>query len=123
MATDTADTTTPEDEAKLAAQADEHGGHPTERTYWKIFVFLFAITAVEVLLYYKSIPGVNVNNAALGLLAAVKFATVVGYFMHLRFDSRVLRRLFITGLVLAILVYCTYMLTLGVFITPPGSQR
>jgi len=110
-----------EDEAKIAAHSDDHAGHPSDVTYWKIFAFLFAVTAVEVLLYYKSIPGVNLNNAALGILAIVKFVTVVGYFMHLKFDSRVLRRLFVTGLLLAVVVYCAYMLTLGVFLTNPGS--
>jgi cytochrome c oxidase subunit 4 len=97
------------------ALATDHGSHPTERTYWKIFVFLFVITAVEVVLYYKNLPGVNFNNAVLGLLALVKFATVVGYFMHLKFDNRILRRLFITGLVLATVVYCIYLSTLGTF--------
>jgi cytochrome c oxidase subunit 4 len=97
------------------AHATDHGAHPTERTYWKIFFFLFAITAVEVLLFYKNLPNVNVNNAALGLLALLKFATVVGYFMHLKFDNRLLRRLFITGLVLATIVYCIYLSTLHVF--------
>jgi len=71
----------------------------------------------------KSVPPVAVSFAALGVLALVKFATVVGYFMHLKFDSRILRRLFVTGLILAVAVYCAYMLTLGVFVTPPGSQR
>ena len=111
-------------EAEVEAEAEAlHGNHPQDATYWKIFVFLFAVTLLEVLLYYKSIPGVNVNNAALGVLAVVKFATVVGYFMHLKFDSRILRRLFITGLVLAVAVYCTYMLTLGVFLHPASAGR
>ena len=101
------------------AVAGDHGAHPSTQTYWKIFWFLFVVTGIEVALYYKSIPGVNLNNAALGALALLKFATVVGFFMHLRFDSRLLRRLFVTGLILATLVYVTYMLTLGVFIDHP----
>jgi hypothetical protein len=35
--------------------------------------------------------------------------------MHLRFDKPVLRRLFVTGVVLAVLVYVAYLATLGVF--------
>lgn len=114
------DTTQEVSEAEVD-HAGDHGGHPTEGTYWKIFWILFAVTAVEVLLYYKSIPGVNLNNAALGVLALAKFVIVVGYFMHLKFDSRILRRLFVTGLVLAVVVYIAYMLTMGVFISdnPP----
>lgn len=100
-----------------------HGDHPTERQYWKIFALLFVITAGEVVLYYVPIPGVNFNNAALGLLAIAKFAMVVGYFMHLKFDNRILRRLFVSGLLLAIGVYIIYLLTMGVFIDPPAERQ
>jgi cytochrome c oxidase subunit 4 len=102
---------------------ETHGGHPSTSQYWKIFFLLFAITAVEVLLYYQSIPAVNVNNGALGILAIAKFAIVVAYFMHLKFDSRVLRRLFVTGLVLAVAVYIAYLLTMGVFIARPEDRQ
>jgi len=46
-------------------------------------------------------------------LAAVKFFMVGSYFMHLRFDNRVLRRLFVTGIVLAIIIYIIVFLLLG----------
>jgi hypothetical protein len=49
-------------------------------------------------------------------LSGIKFVAVVAFFMHLRFDNKILRRFFITGFVLATLVYIAYMLTLGVFI-------
>lgn len=109
-------------EVAAAVEAAEHQGHPTEGKYWKIFWLLFVITAFEVLLYYVSIPGVNLNNLALGVLAIAKFVVVVGYFMHLKFDSRILRRLFVTGLALAVLVYVAYLLTMGVFISPPDQR-
>jgi hypothetical protein len=35
----------------------------------------------------------------------IKFTTVVGYFMHLKFDAIILRRLFTTGIVVAVAVY------------------
>lgn len=112
------DTISEESEEHVDAHAG-HGGHPTEAQYWKIFFLLFSITALEVALYYKSIPGVNLNNAALGALAMTKFVVVVGYFMHLKFDNRILRRLFVTGFVLAVFVFVAYLLTMGVFINPP----
>ncbi len=98
--------------------ADEaHVDHPSEKQYWKIFFLLFAITAVEVALYYFEIPGsVHFNNSALYALAIFKFLLVIGYFMHLKFDNRLLRRLFVTGFVLAASVYVAYLLTLGVFL-------
>ncbi len=100
-----------------------HQDHPSEKQYWKIFFVLFGITAVEVLLYYKSIPGVNLNNAALGILAVSKFVIVAAYFMHLKFDNKIVRRLFIGGIVLALIVFVIYLLTMGVFIDPPGARQ
>ncbi|HVF32214.1 MAG TPA: cytochrome C oxidase subunit IV family protein [Acidimicrobiales bacterium] len=102
----------------------EHADHPTEGQYWKIFFILFAVTAIEVVLYYFELPGsVHINHAALGILAIGKFIIVVAYFMHLKFDNKILRRLFVTGLVLAVLVYVAYLLTMGVFIDPPSERQ
>ena len=102
----------------------EHEDHPSEGQYWKIFFLLFAVTAIEVALYYFELPGpVHVNNAALGGLAILKFIVVVGYFMHLKFDNRILRRLFVGGLVLAVLVYMAYLLTMGVFLQKPSDRN
>ena len=102
----------------------DHAEHPSERQYWKIFFILFAVTAVEVALYYFELPGpVHVNNAALGILAIAKFVVVAAYFMHLKFDNRILRRLFVTGLVLAVLVYMAYLLTMGVFLKKPNERQ
>ena len=116
------DTKTPAADETGHDEHGEHPGHPTEGQYWKIFFILFAVTAVEVVLYYWSIPGVNLNNAVLGILALAKFAVVVGYFMHLKFDNRLLRRLFVTGMLLAVAVYVAYLLTMGVFIAPVGER-
>ncbi|HEX2850707.1 MAG TPA: cytochrome C oxidase subunit IV family protein [Acidimicrobiales bacterium] len=121
----TTETGTPESAHTSAVDANlegDQGHHPSDFTYFKVFLILFAITAVEVLLYYKSIPGVNINNTALGVLAIAKFVIVVGYFMHLKFDNRILRRLFAGGLGLALLVYIAYLLTLGIFVQPPPPQ-
>jgi cytochrome c oxidase subunit 4 len=120
----TTDTTTETVHEEHPAEGEvAHVDHPSEGQYWKIFFLLFAITAVEVGLYYFNIPGVNLNNGALLLLAAAKFTVVVGYFMHLKFDNRILRRLFVTGLVLAFLVYMAYLLTMGVFIKQPKERN
>ena len=102
------------------AEATGHGvDHPSDAQYIKIALILAAITGIEVALYYFELPGVNLNNSALGVLALVKFIMVAAYFMHLKFDSKLLRRLFITGLLLAFAVYIAYLLTMGVFVDPP----
>ena len=120
-----ATTTTTEHGHEHPAEGEvEHAEHPSEGQYWKIFFLLFAVTAVEVALYYWELPGsVHINNAALGGLAILKFVVVVGYFMHLKFDNKILRRLFITGMILAVAVYVAYLLTMGVFIDPPSERQ
>ena len=95
-------------------EAAGHGAHPTEAQYIKIALILAAITAAEVGLYYTKFSEAATNGALLGL-AACKFIIVAAYFMHLKFDNKLLRRLFITGFVLASFCYIAYLLTMGVF--------
>ena len=103
-------------EVEPAGDHGDHGAHPTEAKYIKIALILGAVTAVEVALYYWSFSNEAANNAVLMVLAAVKFVIVAAYFMHLKFDNKILRRLFTTGFVLAAFCYVAYLLTLGVFL-------
>jgi cytochrome c oxidase subunit 4 len=96
------------------AEGGEHGAHPTEAFYVKIAMILASVTALEVGLYYTKFNQQATNAVLIGL-AALKFVMVAAYFMHLKFDNRILRRLFVTGFVLASLVYLAYLWTLGVF--------
>ena len=105
-----------EHEIEPAGDHGDHGAHPSEAKYIKIALILGAVTAVEVALYYWSFSNEAANNAVLMVLAAVKFVIVAAYFMHLKFDNKILRRLFITGFVLASFCYVAYLLTLGVFL-------
>jgi cytochrome c oxidase subunit IV len=98
-----------------AGDGADHGLHPTEALYIKVAVILAVLTAVEVGLYYTTFNQ-SATNVVLIVLAGTKFAMVAAYFMHLKFDNRVLRRLFIAGFVLAAAVYVGYLLTLGVFV-------
>lgn len=85
---------------------DEHheAGHPGDRTYIWVAIFLAAITAIEVVIYYiEALDAILVP--ALVILSAVKFATVVGYFMHLKFDGKLLTVIFASGLIVALAVY------------------
>jgi cytochrome c oxidase subunit 4 len=92
-----------------------HHEHPSEIFYVKIFAFLVVLTAIEVALSYNEIGGAHGTVALLLIFAAAKFVTVVAFFMHLRFDHPWFRRLFITGLVLAMFCYIAYLSTLHVF--------
>ena len=94
---------------------DEHGPHPTDAQYIRIAVFLAVVTAVEVALYYLKLQR-TASNSLLLVFALVKGSFVALYFMHLKFDNRLLRRLFLGGFILAVFVYMAYLVTLGVFV-------
>ena len=110
---------TPELEAGTAGlalvhHAPEHS-HPSPVKYVGIAVLLAVITALEVGLYYIPMPEA-LNVVLLLILATLKFARVAAFFMHLKFDSPMLRRVFITGIVLAGAVYFVALVTLRVLI-------
>jgi cytochrome c oxidase subunit IV len=87
------------------ASAHEGGhAHPSDMEYVKVALVLAAITGAEVAMPYVT----DVKGPILALmlvLMVTKFTIVAMWFMHLRFDSLLFRRFFVTGLVLATLVY------------------
>ena len=82
----------------------EHGWHPGVSEYVMIGVILAVLTAIEVALSFAPIQR-QVTIPALLFLTALKFLLVVAWFMHLRFDHRLFRRVFIVGLALALSVF------------------
>ena len=91
-----------------------HGGHPSPREYVRIGVVLAVLTALEVAASYAGVSGAVLIPTLL-VLALVKFALVVMWFMHLRFDDRRYARFFVTGLSGAAALYLIVLNTFGVF--------
>jgi len=91
---------------------EEH--YPDEWQYIKVALILFAITMAEVGIYYLSGARRAVITLMLFMMLA-KFSMVALYFMHLRFDSKLFRRLFVTGIVLAVSVYLIALSSLHVW--------
>jgi cytochrome c oxidase subunit IV len=95
----------------MATDTDQHEdtehGHPSVGQYVEIGIILTVLTAIEVALYYAGQAGMPSQATIPGilLLTVMKFVLVVLWFMHLRFDNRVLRRVFIGGLALAAALY------------------
>jgi heme/copper-type cytochrome/quinol oxidase subunit 4 len=88
----------------VAHGAYEEHAHPGERTYVLVALILAIVTAVEVAIYYiEAVEDILVPT--LLLLSAGKFVAVVGYFMHLKFDDRRFRWIFIFGLAVALACY------------------
>ena len=88
-------------------QSGEHA-HPGPREYIRIAAILGVITAVEVGVYYS--PELRpVIMPILLVLSATKFAMVVMFFMHLKFDNRIFSGLFLFGLTAAAFVITAFI--------------
>ena len=101
-------------DADLHTGNDDHEAeHLSDNRYIGIALILAVITALEVAASYLDL-GAFFLPALLGMMV-VKFLTVVLYFMHLKFDNKLFKRLFYTGLILAIFVYVVALLTFRFF--------
>jgi cytochrome c oxidase subunit 4 len=89
---------------QLQGEPEDHShAHPTQAFYIKIAAFLAIITSIEVIIWY--IDWFHDSGAlvpSLAILSIIKFVSVVGYFMHLKFDDTRYRYTFASGLILAI---------------------
>ncbi len=92
-------------------QSHEHR-HPSDREYYVVFLVLAVITAVEVASYATHNLSTGVLVAWLFPLMILKFGIVCAFFMHLRYDNPLFRRVFVFGLVLAAIVYIVMFTTL-----------
>jgi cytochrome c oxidase subunit 4 len=91
----------------------EHA-HPGPRTYIAVAIWLALATAAEVALYYLDMPD-GLFIGVLMFFMIIKFTLVVAYFMHLKYDAKIFRRLMVTGIALALSVYIIVLATFGLF--------
>jgi len=99
-------------------ESEELTHHPSPRKYVWVAIILAVVTAAEVAIYY--IPGIGAFLIpGLVVFAVLKFVMVALYFMHLKFDSKLFRRLFVTGIVLAFVIFTIVLLTF--FLRPEAS--
>lgn len=97
------------------APGEEH--HPGPVEFVKVAIFLAIVTAAEVGLYYLKSLSSGVVFTFLMVFMVIKFFTVGSYFMHLKFDSPIFRRLFITGIILAMLIYAVLLVSTSSVVT------
>ena len=88
--------------------------HASTRTYLVIAAILTVITIVEVGVFY--IPALRVIlPPTLLVLSAAKFALVVGFYMHLKYDHNLFRAVFIAPLLIAVAVIVGLLFLFRVF--------
>lgn len=114
METDTAHAHPPADSVDAAHDPTAHvEHHPQWSTYWKVALVLGLITVGEVWMYYvPAIVRSRVFVPGLLTLSAMKFAIVVMFYMHLKYDHKLFRALFTGPLFIAA---CTLIALMFVF--------
>jgi cytochrome c oxidase subunit 4 len=94
------------------AHAVEHA-HPDWGTYKWVALILTIITAGEVWVYYTSIKGTRLFVPILLIFSVAKFAIVVMFYMHLKYDAKIFRGLFLGPLAIAIIVLISLLFLFG----------
>jgi cytochrome c oxidase subunit IV len=96
------------------AHAPDDGGHrhkePTDKQYVFIALLLAVLTAIEIAATEVG-PDGPLLIISLLVLMVVKFAFVILFFMHLRFDNKLFSRMFYIGLVFAVVLYSAMLAT------------
>jgi cytochrome c oxidase subunit 4 len=88
--------------------------HPSPKEYVRIAIILAVVTAAEVGVYYLELSRGLLIPLLFGF-SAIKFALVVLWFMHLRFDSRTYARFFLLGLAGAVTLYTVVLISFRAF--------
>jgi heme/copper-type cytochrome/quinol oxidase subunit 4/mono/diheme cytochrome c family protein len=96
--------------------------HPTFKQYVIVALILFAITAVEFLIIVPDdFKGKGWTIAPLAGLSIIKFAIVIFFYMHLKFDNKLFTWIFLGGLALGAAVVFA-LVTLFFSYTPSPRQ-
>ena len=98
--------------------------HPTWKQYKWVALVLTVITIWEVWAYY--IPSLVASRffvPMLLILSAIKFAIVVMYYMHLKYDHRLFRALFTGPLIIASVTLLSLMFLFGQLAVRTGVLR
>jgi cytochrome c oxidase subunit 4 len=97
-------------DARNVEEEDRHD-HPSDLLYVKIALILGVITAFEVGTYFIEDASTTLLVVLLFPMMTAKFLIVTGYFMHLKYDSPLFKRVFFFGLILAIVVFVVMLTT------------
>jgi cytochrome c oxidase subunit 4 len=102
---------------------EEHSehAHPTPLQYAAIALILAIITAIEVGVFYVEAleQYTLVVIAIFIILSAIKFALVVMFYMHLRYETKLFSGFFVGGVILATSVIIALMALFSVLLAAP----
>lgn len=89
--------------------------YPSDLRYVYVALFLAGVTVLEVTTYTHADLWEPVLVPALLGMMAIKFWCVAWYFMHLRYDKKLLTWSFYSGVALALLVYLAVLMAFNFF--------
>jgi cytochrome c oxidase subunit 4 len=113
MAHDTHDPAHEASHTDHAAMGEVHE-HPNWHTYKWVALILTVITVIEVWVYYvPSFVASRLFVPVLLFMSAVKFAIVVMFYMHLKYDHKLFRALFTGPLSIAIITLIVLLFLFG----------
>ncbi len=95
-----------------APHADHVHEHPSWKQYKWVALWLTLITVFEVWIYYTSFKETPYYVPLLLVLSATKFAIVVLFYMHLKYDHKLFKALFTGPLIIAV---CTLLALMFLF--------
>jgi heme/copper-type cytochrome/quinol oxidase subunit 4/mono/diheme cytochrome c family protein len=102
------------------SEEQHEGRHPSFKQYVVIAIILFAITLVEFLIIVpQSLRGSSLVVAPLFILSILKFAIVIMFYMHLKFDPKMFTTVFLAGLFLGLMVVSAVLFLFGSFQPTP----
>ena len=89
--------------------------HPTWKQYKWVAIILTVITILEVWVYYTSFAKSPLFVPVLLIMSAAKFAIVVLFYMHLKYDHRLFKALFSGPLIIAMSTLIALLFLFGKF--------
>ncbi|MDB4877151.1 MAG: cytochrome oxidase subunit [Gemmatimonadetes bacterium] len=101
-------------ETDVHAMGEVHE-HPTWKQYKWVALILTLITVVEVWIYYTPFKESPLFVPVLLIMSAVKFAIVVLFYMHLKYDHKLFKALFTGPLIIAMSTLVALLFLFGKF--------
>jgi cytochrome c oxidase subunit IV len=92
---------------------DAHAAHPDWSTYKWVALILTVITVVEVWIFYTPFAENRLFVPSLLIMSAAKFAIVVMFYMHLKYDAKLYRALFTGPLLIGVIVIISLLFLFG----------
>ena len=102
------------DDAGLHAMGEVHE-HPSWKQYKWVALILTLVTVVEVWVYYTPFRQSPMFAPVLLLMSGFKFAVVVAFYMHLKYDHKLFKALFTGPLMIAMATLISLLFLFGKF--------